>query len=115
MELLLLLHLLQINEGHGAFRRLLSAFHKHAPVVGNGKLAVESGWKVAGFDMDCDIKLAVGLPAEDAVGRRDIRIIAPNRRADVPVMSDKVVGWVESNPAKVRQKNVDPGMRRVGH
>ena len=113
-NLLLLLHLLQVDECRGKLRGLLSAFHQYAPVVGDGKLAVECGWKVAGLDVDGDIELAVRRSAKDAVGWRDIGIIPPDRSADVAVMGDQVVGRVESNPTQVRQEDVDPGMGRIG-
>ena len=46
--LLLLLHLLQINERYGWLWRLLRPFDEHAPVFGNGQFSVEGGgWSLA--------------------------------------------------------------------
>ncbi len=89
----------------------MGTFHQNAPIVGDGKLSVQCWRKLAGFDMDGNIKFAVGLASEDAVSWRDVGIIAPDRCADVAMMRDEVVGRVQAYPAKVRQQDVDP---RVG-
>ena len=53
--LLLLLHLLQINEGHAGVGRLLGLLDKHAPVLGDGQLAVQSRWLIAGCYVHSDV------------------------------------------------------------
>jgi hypothetical protein len=65
--LLLLLHLLQIQVRNHRIRRLLSAFHQHAPILWNGQFAVESRGVKARFDLDGDIEFAFGFAAEDAM------------------------------------------------
>jgi len=65
---LLLLHLLQVNEGDGGLGRLLGALDQDGPLFRDGELAVEGGRLVTGFNLDGDVELAVGFAAEDAVG-----------------------------------------------
>ena len=85
--LLLLLHLLQIDEGDGGrIWRLLSALHQHTPVFRNGQLAVERRRLFASLNVNSHIQLTVGLPAEDAVGRRYIGIIPAHCSANVAVV-----------------------------
>ena len=114
LNLLLLLHLLQIDECRSVFRGLLCTLHQHAPVVGDGKLSVQCRRKLAGLYMDGNIKFAVGRASEDAVSWRDIGIVTPNSCANVTMMRDEVVSGVEAYPAKVRQQDVDPRVGCIG-
>jgi len=67
----------------------------------------------AGLDMDGDIEFAVGLAAEDPVGRGHVGIVAADGGADVAMMGDEVVGGVEAHPAQVGQEHIDPGVSGV--
>ena len=111
--LLLLLHLLQIDEGDGGFWRLLRALYKHTPVFGDGQLLIERRGLIAGLDVHGYVKLAVCLSAEDAMCRWNIRIIPAYGGADMAMMSDKIVGGIEAYPAQMRQQHIDPRMRRI--
>jgi hypothetical protein len=53
--LLLLLHLLHVDKGDSGRGWLLGAFDQHAPIFGNGQLAVEGGRLIAGFDLHGDV------------------------------------------------------------
>ena len=108
--LLLLLHLLQVNEWDCGVGRLLRALNEHAPIFRDGQLAVEGGRLIAGFNLYSHVKLTGGFAAEDAVGRRNVSIIAPDRGADVAVMRDEVVGGIEADPAEMGQERLNPGV-----
>ena len=108
--MLLLLHLLDVEEGYDALGGLLGALDEDGPVFGDGQLAVEWGWLQAGLDVDGDVEFALGFAAEDAVGRGDVGIVAPDGGADVAVVGDEVVGGVEADPIEVGQEDFDPGV-----
>ena len=50
---------------------------------------------------------------EYPVRRWNIRVVAPNRRPDMPPPSCQIVGRVESHPAQARQQCLHPCMRRI--
>ena len=110
---MLLLHLLQFDQGQVDFRRLLGALDQDAPVFGDGQLAIEGRRLFAGLDVDGHVQLAVGFSTEDAMGRRNIGIVSPDGGANVAVVGDEVVGGIEPDPAEVRQQNIDPRVGRI--
>ncbi len=67
------------------------------------------GW----IHQHCYRELAFCLAMEDAVRRRHIGVIPPNRHTDVAVTGRHVIGGVEAHPAQPRQKGLDPGMGRT--
>ena len=75
------------------------------PVFGDGQLAVQSGRLLAGLHVDGDVEFALGFAAEDAVGGRNIGIVAADGGADVAVMGDEVVGGIKTDPAEMRQQD----------
>ncbi len=78
-----------------------------------GQLAVEGRRLITGFNLHSHVKLAGGFAAEDAVGGRNVGIIAAYRGADVAMMRDEVVGGIEADPAEMRQERLNPGVRCV--
>ncbi len=66
-----------------------------------------------GLNMHGNVKLAIGLAAENPMSGRHIGVVAANGRADVPVVRDQVVGGVEAHPAQMRQQDIHPGVRGV--
>ena len=111
---MLLLHLLNVDEGLGALRGLLSALDKDRPVLGDGHLAIERRGRIAGFNVNGNIKLARRLAAKDAVGWGDVGVVATYGGADMTMVGDEIVGRIEANPAEMRQQDVDPCVRGVG-
>ena len=88
----------------------MGALDEDGPVFGDRELAVERGWFQAGFDVDSDVELAFGFAAKDAVGGRDVGVVATNGGTDVAVVGDEVVGGVEADPVEVGQEDFDPGV-----
>ena len=57
-----------------------------------------------GVDADGDGEFAVGAAAEDAVGGRDVGVVAADGGADVAIAGDEVVGGIEADPAEFGRK-----------
>ena len=109
----MLLHLLHVEEGHRRCGRLLRALNQHAPILGDGQLAIEGRWLVAGVNLDGDKEFTVSFATEDAVGRGDIGIVAAHCSADVTMMCDEIVGGIEADPAQMGNERFNPCMGRV--
>ena len=88
----------------------LGFFYEDGPVFGDGHFAIEEGSAFAGFDADGDAELALGAAAVDAVGGRDVGVIAADGGADVAIAGDEVVGGIETDPAEFGEEGLDPGM-----
>ena len=98
-QLLLLLHLLGVNGGAWLGGRLLGFIDEHGPVLGNGQLAIEGEGLFSAFDVDGNVKLAVRPAAEDAVGGRNVEVVAADGGADVALLCDQIIGGIEADPA----------------
>ena len=112
--LLLLLHLLEIDERDEWFGGLLGLFDEDAPVIGDGQFAIEGGGLFASLHVDSDIELALSVAAEDAVGWRNVSVVATDGGADVAAMGDEVIGGIKADPAEVGQQDIDPGVGGIG-
>ena len=90
------------------------ALDEHRPVFGNRHLAIQSRRDITGLDVDGDVEVTGGFAAKDAVRGGNIGVVATDGGADVPVVCNKVIGGIKTNPAKMRHEHVDPGMAGVG-
>jgi len=117
VELLLLLHLLQIDKRQTGVGQLPSALHQRTPILRSGQFAVEGRRALAGFNMHGNIELAVSMATENAVGGwGHICLAASDGGADVAVVSDEVVGGVDAHPSHVADPTGIPiAMFRTGH
>ena len=112
--LLLLLHLLEIDERDEWFGGLLGLFDEDAPVIGDGQFAIEGGGLFASLHVDSDIELALSVAAEDAVGWWYVGVVSTDGGADVTAVGDEVVGGIEAYPTEVREQDIDPGVGGIG-
>jgi hypothetical protein len=65
------------------------------------------------LDRDRNRKLAFGVTFECAARRRDIGIVATDRRADMALTSQHAVCGIKPYPAEARKPCFDPSMRRT--
>src|SRR6185436_10705125 len=70
-------------------------------------------WRIRKRHAHRDREFARDLAFENSPSRRHVRIIAPDRRANVSIARHQVVGWIEPHPAQSRQQSFDPRVARA--
>ena len=94
---------------------MLGLFDELGPVFGHRELLVGQRAAFAGLYADGDAEVRGGAAAKDAVGGRNVRVVAADGGPDVAVAGHKIVGGIEADPAELRDERFDPGVRRGGH
>ena len=77
---------------------------------GTGNSRSSAGMPSLGSTRTATVELALGATAEDSMGRRNVRVVTSDRRADVAVCGHQPVGGIEAHPAELRQKRLHPRM-----
>src|SRR5262249_29891443 len=61
-----------------------------------------------------DAQFAFGLAFMHSARRRNVGIVAADRHVHVAFAAEKIIGGIESHPARFTQKRFHPGMRGAG-
>ena len=98
-SLLLLLHLLNLEQGRRRRWRLLCFFHHHRPIFRSWHVAIKGRRCVKRFDFNGNVPLACRAASKDAVGWRNVRIIPTDGSTNVALPGQQIICRIETDPA----------------
>src|ERR1022692_1864243 len=90
---------------------LLVFLEKAGPFFVRGKLFVGRQHRIGRGHPDAHLQLGFSGSFHGAYSRGYVGVIAPDRRSNVSAAHNQVVGRVETPPADMRKKRLDPCMR----
>src|ERR1017187_3043236 len=90
---------------------LLVFLEKAGPFFVRGKLFVGRQHRIGRGHPDAHLQLGFSGSFHGAYSRGYVGVIAPDRRSNVSAAHNQVVGRVETHPADMRKKRLDPCMR----